>query len=308
MKGFVKTIVKGWGLPRVELEGLAERLGIKFSHPEKGIYITERFDKRFYQLAYVRYVGVLRFTYRKPSEIPEKIRELKKYIISNQPFAVVGNDKRTVGWWLDGRVDLKNFKSLVFAYRVKKGYVVSPVKEIKGKDFHVRDAKNRPFFHPSSLNSRDARMLVNAAGVMKGDVVVDPFCGAGGILIEAGLLGAKVIGVDIDKKMVRGCRINLNHYRVKGTVIEGDARTFEPDDDVYAVITDPPYGRSTRTPDKIKSLYLSSFEQIRTYTKKLVTLLPFEGEYILEKAGFEVVRKGWWDVHSSLRRRVYVCR
>ena len=60
---------------------------------------------------------------------------------------------------------------------------------------------------------RMARTLVNIAGYNRGDIMLDPFCGTGGILIEAHLLGARVIGSDFDPLMVLGSRQNTARFR-----------------------------------------------------------------------------------------------
>ena len=53
--------------------------------------------------------------------------------------------------------------------------------------------------------------------VKKNETLLDPFCGTGGILIEAGILGINIIGSDIDKKLVYGCKENLNFYNINNS-------------------------------------------------------------------------------------------
>ena len=53
--------------------------------------------------------------------------------------------------------------------------------------------------------------MVNLAHVHNNDTVLDPFCGTGGILIEAGILNTKLIGSDIEKHMYEGSKLNLAH-------------------------------------------------------------------------------------------------
>jgi tRNA G10 N-methylase Trm11 len=60
-----------------------------------------------------------------------------------------------------------------------------------------------------SLSSRLARLLVNIAGVSKGDVLLDPFCGSGTILGEALLKGVDCIGVDRNHGTVERTKDNL---------------------------------------------------------------------------------------------------
>jgi len=46
--------------------------------------------------------------------------------------------------------------------------------------------------------------MVNLSGARR--EVLDPFCGTGGVLIEAGLIGLEVYGFDIQQSMVEGCK------------------------------------------------------------------------------------------------------
>ncbi len=307
MKVGVVLTRKGGNIPNLELYGLSSRVGRPFQWRDSYFYTGRGPLWRFKEMAYARVVGRYEFSFSSMGELPGKVTGLRRRVLSFPSFGVEGSMEREVGWWLDGRVDLRNPDNLIFVYRGRRKYhVLSEARIIRGKDFAPRDARNRPFFHPSSMNARDARFLVNVAGVMPGDVVLDPFCGAGGILIEAGLLGARVVGVDIDGKMVEGCRRNLLHYGVSGTVIEGDAREVDVEADV--VVTDPPYGRSTRLTGKLRELYLDAFERIHALVReRFVVVLPFEGEGLLERSGFEVLGKAHWYVHSSLTRRVYLC-
>jgi len=75
-----------------------------------------------------------------------------------------------------------------------------------------RKAHLKPELHPSSLDPRLAKACVNiGVGTKKNAYVLDPFCGVGGILIEAGLMGHKAIGYDIDEVMARKAVINLEN-------------------------------------------------------------------------------------------------
>jgi tRNA (guanine10-N2)-dimethyltransferase len=87
---------------------------------------------------------------------------------------------------------------------------------------------------------------VNLTRVKRGQTLLDPFCGTGGILIEASMIGAKVLGSDIAEDMAGGCVANLNHFHAPFDKVDvsdiGDiASVFGK---VDAVATDPPYGRS----------------------------------------------------------------
>ncbi len=115
--------------------------------------------------------------------------------------------------------------------------------------FERRKVALRPFFSPISLHPRYARALVNLAQVQEGESVLDPFCGTGGILLEAGLIGARVFGSDVSEAMIEGCKENMRHFGVRWEEMRaidiGEIATaFGP---VDAVVTDPPYGRYATT-------------------------------------------------------------
>jgi tRNA (guanine10-N2)-dimethyltransferase len=121
--------------------------------------------------------------------------------------------------------------------------------EIDRPSFDRRKVAERPFFSPISLHPRYARALVNIAAVKRGDLVLDPFCGTGGTLIEAALIGARACGSDIDEEMIAGTAANMEHVGVKAERlealdIEAAASSFP---DMDAVLTDLPYGRSAST-------------------------------------------------------------
>ena len=61
--------------------------------------------------------------------------------------------------------------------------------QLNKKYFEEMKPHKRPFFHPGCMSPKRARCMANLARVKEGDVVLDPFCGTGGILIEAGVIG-----------------------------------------------------------------------------------------------------------------------
>ena len=112
-----------------------------------------------------------------------------------------------------------------------------------------RKVSERPFFSPISLHPKYARALINMTGVKTGGTVLDPFCGTGGIAIEAASMGMNAIVSDFDEDMVIGCQENMDFYGLELTDFEVSdisdiAGRFS---DVDSVCTDPPYGRSTKT-------------------------------------------------------------
>lgn len=107
----------------------------------------------------------------------------------------------------------------------------------------------RPFFSPISLHPRYARALVNLSRVRRGERLLDPFCGTGGILIEASLVGARALGSDISEEMVEGCKENMSHFGAgwEDMRVADVGRIRDEFGLVDAIVTDPPYGRSATT-------------------------------------------------------------
>ncbi len=120
--------------------------------------------------------------------------------------------------------------------------------EIDRKAFDRRKVAERPFFSPISLHPRYARALINLTEAERGDTVLDPFCGTGGIVLEAALMGMRAMGSDIDPEMVKGCGRNLEHFGVQGEVLVADVGDVPSIfGKVGSVATDPPYGRAAST-------------------------------------------------------------
>lgn len=169
-----------------------------------------------------------------------------------------------------------------------------------------------PFQRPVSLPPRLARAAANLARIRAGDRVADPFVGTGALLAEAGLLGARLYGVDRDPEMVRGALRNLAHLAVGAEeMIVGDAGTValpSGETGFDAVLTDPPYGRSSSTGGEDGSALLARVlprwaEAVRPGGKVVVILGaesdPLGGAWRRELA--VPVR-----VHRSLTRRFCV--
>jgi tRNA (guanine10-N2)-dimethyltransferase len=116
------------------------------------------------------------------------------------------------------------------------------------RGFGARAPTEKPFFQPGSMGPLLARALANLAGARDGRRLLDPMCGTGGVLVEAGLVGADVVGVDAQAKMARGATENLSEHLDGGwTTLQGDATRLPlADDAVDGVVFDAPYGRQSK--------------------------------------------------------------
>ncbi|MCL2147874.1 MAG: THUMP domain-containing protein [Methanomassiliicoccaceae archaeon] len=173
-----------------------------------------------------------------------------------------------------------------------------------------RKVGERPFFSPISLHPRYARALVNLTGARRGDIVLDPFCGTGGILIEAAEMGMRAVASDFDGEMVAGCRENMAFYGLRlhdyETVdIDGVPDRFSGID---VVATDPPYGRSTRTGGEdvtqIHKRAMASIPEALRQGGRAGIVLPYEAR----PDTMELDCSFRQHVHGSLSRHYHIFR
>jgi len=187
-------------------------------------------------------------------------------------------------------------------------YVGVKIACIDGTQFEQRKVQYRPFFSPISLHPKLARTLVNLSSIQENETLLDPFCGTGGLLIEAGLIGARVIGSDIENKMIDGCKRNLDFYKIKNYELYcsdiGDIKRYVGM--VDAVVTDLPYGKSTTTKGEgIKQLYERAFENISRVLNehgRAVVGLSNKDMISLGEQYFSLLKKHEFRVHRSLTR------
>ena len=191
------------------------------------------------------------------------------------------------------------------------------IERIKLNKKHFEDSKphKRPFFYPGSMNPKLARCMVNLSRIKPGELLLDPFCGTGGILIEAGLIGCKVVGSDVYWKMQNGTAINLDYYGIT------DYRTFHLDirelkmyEKVSSVVTDPPYGISTSTGDVDgEEIFNEFFHAIYDNMKDDAYLCMASPHYVdlktmVDEVSFEIVEQYGIKMHRSLTRIISVIR
>jgi len=133
----------------------------------------------------------------------------------------------------------------------KKIYCCELIKKID-KSFYERKPHLKPELHPTSLSPKLAKALINLTGIRKG-TVLDPFCGSGGILVEAGLSHCKPVGFDIDNIMLKRARINLDHYNITDYTLALQDATKTKKKFNY-IITELPFGKNSKVSIKDLSL------------------------------------------------------
>ncbi len=175
-----------------------------------------------------------------------------------------------------------------------------------------RRPRKRPVFHPSTMPPKIARCMVNLSRAKPGSTFGDPFSGVGGIIIEASVIGCRVLGVDANLRMLRGARQNMKYFGLDALgLLKADSR-YMPLHGLDAIATDPPYGRGSSTMGaKVTSLVKDFLAGAKDSLKKRAHLcisapVEVEVETYAQDAGFGLKEKHLAKVHRSLTRQFVV--
>ncbi|HTY75222.1 MAG TPA: DNA methyltransferase [Candidatus Nanoarchaeia archaeon] len=243
-----------------------------------------------------------------------RIRRIKEYTTKEATM----NYERLLGKLImerapKAKVNLKTPQKTFFGI-LTNGKLIFGLKlaEIIPKPFVERRARKKPFFHPSAMNAKLARCMVNLAHAPEGGLVLDPFCGTGTALIEAALIGCDIVGIDVRRRMARGALRNVRHFGLSPqAILLADARQV-PLTHVDCVVTDPPYGRSTTTmKSTTKSIIegvLASVHPLLSGGQRICIAAPktLGIRQIGEKLGYTHVESNFAFVHRTLTREVAV--
>lgn len=207
------------------------------------------------------------------------------------------------------RIDLKKPDNILEIYLGKESFAGLKIED--DRRFSEREPTRRPFFSPVTLGPKMARALINLTRAKRGERILDPFCGTGAILIEAGLMGLVPVGSDFDEKMIAGARENTEFYGVKAEMHLMDIENIRSIKNISAIATDPPYGRSSRTgKEEINRLYKRAFDAMAETVDKgaFVSIILTDMAQIGLADGFELIEHHSIRVHRSLKRIFCVFR
>jgi tRNA (guanine10-N2)-dimethyltransferase len=236
--------------------------------------------------------------YSEKSDTMNLERKLGKHILQNTAGTKVNlntPDKTFFGVLTNGKL----------AFGIK-------LADITPKTFSERRPRKKPFFHPSAMPSKLARCMVNLSRAKTGELVLDPFCGTGSVIIEASLVGCRVLGFDVQRRMAEGTRRNLKYFDVNPTgLVIADSRKL-PLKRIDRLVTDPPYGKSATT---MKSTTKQIVEGVLVSARVLLG----EGQLICiaspktlniagigVKLGYRHVESHFAYVHRTLTREIAV--
>ncbi len=243
-----------------------------------------------------------------------RIRRIKEYSTKNDTMRLerkLGKHilENTTGASVNLKTPNKTFFGILTNHKLIFGLRLA---EIQPKPFVERRPRKKPFFHPSAMNAKLARCMVNLAHARSGETLLDPFCGTGTTIIEASMIGCKAIGVDVQRRMAKGTKRNLEQFSLKAEgIILADARKL-PFTKIDAVVTDPPYGKSATT---LKSTTKSLVENVLSSAKPLLE----QGQRICiaspktlhiaklgTASGYKHVESHYAYVHRTLTREIAV--
>ena len=203
------------------------------------------------------------------------------------------------------KVNLQNPTSTYHFYKVKSQIIAGRLLYNIPYNYDERKAHNRPQNHPTSLHPQLARAMINLTGIQEG-TILDPFCGSGGILIEAALMNLTPIGHDINSEMITRARYNLRAQKLSPKISKKDATTLEEPIDYLA--TDLPYALNSKTTD-LNTLY-SSFITTLTQILKKRAVIGFPSFYnykkIINKTDLKIEHEFTIPLHKSLSKKIVV--
>src|SRR5580658_1560083 len=313
------------GVPEAEARALVSDLDptAKFESPEGGLLIAETsVDPAAIEarVAFSRRVGLLVPEGRLEDEHISLLRRgTYRVRVFGEGDGGEGEEEiiSSIAERVEGRVSLESPDREVSAYVSGKGqtYLAITMPRSMRQGWATRRPRSRAFFHPSAIFPKLSRALVNLSGVQPGEAFLDPFCGTGSLLIEASIIGAEPLGIDLARKMVRGARRNSIKYEQPWLgLIRADSRRL-PVREVGALATDIPYGRASSAGGSKSSEILRSLVEgapaVLPEGGKLVVMHPktLEVGPIAEGAsGLRVEKELEIYIHRTLTRTITVMR
>ena len=274
--------------------------------------------KDFQRLAYTKAIYQLLFQCNK-SQLENKIKSYNWNKIYKKNFCLRSEikEKEFAGLIWDKikhpKVDLKNPETLIQIFIIKNKAIAAKLIYQNKTDYKERLPNKRPAFHPTTLHPKFAKAIVNLTGIKKNQTLLDPFCGTGGILLEAGLIGIKTIGYDIDNIMLRRAETNLKHYKIKNYKLK-QKNALDIKKSFNFITTDLPYGKNTRSQD-MKKLYTDFLKTLKKILKKrAVIILPkfknkkINYKNIIKKYKLKIIKEFEFKLHNTLSRAIYILK
>jgi tRNA G10 N-methylase Trm11 len=132
----------------------------------------------------------------------------------------------------------------------------------KNAYFLVKDTSYKNYKTKKGELSKDiAQLLTIEANIQPNDIIIDPFCGYGGILKELKYSKSReVIGNEFDRKKAKHLKETFEDRKVK--LYFKDFLNWNPNFKVTKIVTDPPWGLFSKI-SNIESFYKSTLKKCR---------------------------------------------
>lgn len=174
-----------------------------------------------------------------------------------------------------------------------------------------RKVTRRAFQRPITLHPKLARALVNLSRVPIGGLVADPFCGTGGVVLEASRIGLRAIGSDVRRTMAVGARHSLRALDAEAAFLVADAGSAPwRRGSLDGIATDPPYGRAATTrgepPLDLYDRAFAAFDESLPPRHHVAVILPDDKAIEVGERRWELLERHALRVHRSLTRNFCV--
>ncbi|MCI2414830.1 MAG: methyltransferase [Candidatus Aramenus sp.] len=189
------------------------------------------------------------------------------------------------------------------------GVIIAGIREEERDTKSMLAHSKKPFSQSGTMDPFTSRLLVNLANPKSS--ICDPFVGLGSILLESAWMGYKCLGSDVDLKALDKARKNLEFFSYQCELLQSSA-TAMPYREAEAIVTDPPYGRSSSAKGEsldmlYEGFFFNSAELLREKGKLVfATGSNLEWRDKIKSAGLRVVSIHFIYLHKSLSRKIYV--
>ncbi len=305
----MKLLIEHWGEHREF--SLAELRGITRGEKAQMQVVEDDYPARVVEVEsweILRRAGFVRYISRhifSEDHVPDLELHLENFAVRARKYGFTEYHssavERELGRKISGNVNLSAPENVVRAALARRIHAGILLYDFSAENFESRISAKLPISYPITMHPRYIRALINLAGVPTGARILDPFCGTGTILLEAALMRLNPEGSDIDARMLHAAETNLKKFSISVPLTRRDVG--EIDGKYDAIITDPPYGRSSSLQgEKIRELYSRAFKKFADVTDRVSIVLPDRRGIEIGKQYFSLKEEHPVRVHKSLTR------
>jgi len=177
---------------------------------------------------------------------------LKNKFKERKKKATIKHGRKQIKFQNGKKQELPSADFYIFYHKHKESVYLG----ISNQNYNNTEIKKRDMQKPSrreslAISPRLSKILINLSGAKPHDLLLDPFCGIGGILQETLIKKINVYGIDKDKQATEDAEKNLQwltkNYEIKNryTIENKDSRKT-PDLQFTAIATETPLGKVLR--------------------------------------------------------------